>query len=216
MSIYDDSMHATTIKKDTTDYVPQVFHNMKQFTNTIKTHSQRSNSYELPDMSSDDNDENGENDHNNEISDDNFLNEDGIDMDVDDNFNLQSLKQKKNQNTINLKRYSSKDIFTKENNNKNGNKSTNRNGNKCKQCCKQCNKNVYYKCCYSLPILHPHGNLRISWDCVIMIILIYTCVEIPYSLAFGIDLTLDDGWGVIALFIDCLLLFDVTLNFRTA
>eukprot|EP01084_Bolivina_argentea_P309766 535858_1 len=70
--------------------------------------------------------------------------------------------------------------------------------------------------CNLIPIIHPLHTFRIVWDSVVMVILIYTCLEIPFSLSFGIQLTLSQTAGVIALLIDCLLLFDITLNYRTA
>eukprot|EP01083_Nonionella_stella_P149628 475533_1 len=65
-------------------------------------------------------------------------------------------------------------------------------------------------------ILHPYGVFRLSWDILVMMLLIWTCIEVPFTLAFNIVLTLDDPFGVCALLIDCLLLLDVYLNFRTA
>eukprot|EP01084_Bolivina_argentea_P201325 344135_1 len=47
-------------------------------------------------------------------------------------------------------------------------------------------------------------------------LLIWTFIEVPFTLAFNIVLTLDDPFGVCAVLIDCLLLLDVYLNFRTA
>eukprot|EP01083_Nonionella_stella_P000797 2284_1 len=67
-----------------------------------------------------------------------------------------------------------------------------------------------------LPILHPVGPLRCSWDAIVMIMLVYTSIEIPYTLAFEIDLTLDDTFGIIAFSIDLILCIDIIFNFRTA
>ena len=116
--------------------------------------------------------------------------------------------QKKNANIINLKEYKHGNIELKDLCPEDSKQST--------QCCNARNSKCINLCCYSLPVLHPHGNLRISWDCIVMIILIYTCIEIPFSLAFEIKLSLADPFGALALFIDCLLLFDICLNFRTA
>ncbi len=50
----------------------------------------------------------------------------------------------------------------------------------------------------------------------VMIALIYTCLEIPFTLGFGLTLSLDDTMGKIAFSIDLFLLCDVIVNFRTA
>ena len=74
-------------------------------------------------------------------------------------------------------------------------------------------------CCICLPIIHPYGPFRGIWDCIVMILLVYTCVEVPFTIAFGVDLRLtgNAAWaGILALIIDILLLCDVVLNFRTA
>eukprot|EP01084_Bolivina_argentea_P314711 545117_1 len=65
-------------------------------------------------------------------------------------------------------------------------------------------------------ILHPHGPFRIIWDILIIIIVIYTCIEVPFTLAFNITLTLSMTMGIVALLIDCLLLIDIGIIFRTA
>ena len=49
-----------------------------------------------------------------------------------------------------------------------------------------------------------------------MVGLIYTCIEVPITLSFNINLHLNSSLGVMALFIDLLLLFDCCINFRTA
>jgi len=67
-----------------------------------------------------------------------------------------------------------------------------------------------------LPIFHPVGPLKCCWDAMVMIILIYTSIEIPYTLSFNITLTLNSVFGVIALLIDICLCIDIILNFRTA
>eukprot|EP01083_Nonionella_stella_P081253 223714_1 len=187
----EESMHATTIRKDSTGHVPQVMSNMRKWKSTVRYTKPKTNANSsLSEMhvfaSSDDED------------DDTSFSEEDLDMDID--INRLDITEKKNKNIINLKRYGT------NKNEKNSNK----------KCCTCRSKQCGNKCCYALPILHPHGNLRIGWDCIIMIILIWTCVEIPFTMAFNINLTLNDVFGVIALSIDCLLLCDVLLNFRTA
>ena len=43
-------------------------------------------------------------------------------------------------------------------------------------------------CCYFLPIIHPYGPLRVAWDCMVMVLLVYTCIEVPFTIAFGMCL----------------------------
>eukprot|EP01083_Nonionella_stella_P083707 231517_1 len=70
-------------------------------------------------------------------------------------------------------------------------------------------------CCRNIPIIHPFGPFRFIWDSLVIIALLYTSIEVPYSLSFGVKLSLSDTAGRIALFIDIFLLFDIVLNFRT-
>eukprot|EP01084_Bolivina_argentea_P022792 42392_1 len=70
-----------------------------------------------------------------------------------------------------------------------------------------------------LPMLSPFGPFRASWDVLVMFMLIYTSLEVPFTLGFGIELQLTGKYykfGFIALFIDICLLTDIVLNFRTA
>lgn len=138
---------------------------------------------------------------------------------------IEAKNKNKDNNTIN-------NIDT---NNRNGRKSTNtsiKRGNKNGKSNKNNNnnknsKNLHYpkyyvqgniveKCCDNLPILNPIGRVRISWDLFVTILLLYTCMEIPFTLAFEITLTLEDWAGKIAFVIDLFLLFDILVNFRTA
>eukprot|EP01084_Bolivina_argentea_P255387 429528_1 len=68
----------------------------------------------------------------------------------------------------------------------------------------------------SLPLFHPFGPFRYFWDIFTMILLLYTCIEAPISLAFEIDLSINNGFGLIALFVDISLFIDVIINFRTS
>ena len=82
------------------------------------------------------------------------------------------------------------------------------------------------KCCYMIyccswisyyiPILHPFGPFRCFWDFAVMLMLIYTCIEVPVTLAFNVDLAFDHYSGYIAFSIDILLLIDILITFRTA
>ena len=75
-------------------------------------------------------------------------------------------------------------------------------------------------CCslisYYIPILHPFGPFRCFWDFFVMIMLIYTCIEVPVTLAFNVTLDFTHYSGIIAFCIDVLLLIDVLITFRTA
>lgn len=83
------------------------------------------------------------------------------------------------------------------------------------------------ECCYDfwnflqtlnqmLPIFNPIGPFRICWDFCVTITLFYICIAVPYTLAFGIDWTLDEWSGIVAFIIDIFLLCDIMVNFRTA
>ena len=71
-------------------------------------------------------------------------------------------------------------------------------------------------CCDNICILNPVGKCRIIWDLFVGILLLYTCIEIPFTLAFSIELALDAWVGIVALSVDILLLTDILLNFFTA
>ena len=60
------------------------------------------------------------------------------------------------------------------------------------------------------------GSLRIAWDLFITIILAYICIEVPFTLAFEIDLDLKHWSGILSFTIDVLLCCDVLVTFRTA
>lgn len=49
-----------------------------------------------------------------------------------------------------------------------------------------------------------------------MFVVVYTCMEIPLTLAFNIELTLNDTAGCLSLSMDILLLTDIVVHFRTA
>ena len=65
-------------------------------------------------------------------------------------------------------------------------------------------------------ILIPYGTVRIIWDTIVLCLISYSVVEIPFTVSFRVDLDLQTWPGVISLIIDCLLLLDILLNFRTA
>eukprot|EP01084_Bolivina_argentea_P160056 278752_1 len=79
-----------------------------------------------------------------------------------------------------------------------------------------CCRSVCGSISYYIPILHPFGPFKCTWDLLVMIMLVYTCVEVPVTLAFNIDLRINHFSGIIALTIDILLLIDILITYRTA
>eukprot|EP01083_Nonionella_stella_P078910 216228_1 len=61
-------------------------------------------------------------------------------------------------------------------------------------------------------ILHPVGPFRCIWDMFVMLLLVYTSIEIPLTVSFG-QSTLT---AYVGLAVDCFLLIDIVLNFHTA
>eukprot|EP01084_Bolivina_argentea_P132951 234615_1 len=61
-------------------------------------------------------------------------------------------------------------------------------------------------------ILHPVGPFRSLWDMFVMLILVYTSIEIPYIIAFGhSNITF-----IVGLVVDGFLFIDIILNMHTA
>lgn len=69
---------------------------------------------------------------------------------------------------------------------------------------------------FELPIIYPDDKLKILWDIFLILVLLYSCVEIPITVAFQEPLTLDTAIGIIAFSVDLFLLVDVAINLRTA
>ena len=66
-------------------------------------------------------------------------------------------------------------------------------------------------------IIHPFSSFRFCWDSFIMLILVFTCFEVPLTLSFRIVTNdLATGYGGFVLLIDLLLCIDIMFNFRTA
>eukprot|EP01083_Nonionella_stella_P078911 216231_1 len=61
-------------------------------------------------------------------------------------------------------------------------------------------------------ILHPVGPFRCIWDMFVMVLLIYTSIEIPFTMSFGQSPSI----AYVGLAVDCFLLIDIFLNFHTA
>ena len=68
----------------------------------------------------------------------------------------------------------------------------------------------------SFPILHPFGRFKRTWDSIILIVCIFSAIEIPFSLAFQVYIDKSTLIGCIALIVDLVLCIDVFLKFRTA
>ena len=85
-----------------------------------------------------------------------------------------------------------------------------------------CNYWFCNKCCpcidfsFLCMIFDPMGTFRTGWNIIVTIVLLYTCIEIPYTLSFEIELTLSHWSGIVAFSIDIFLLIDIIINFRTA
>lgn len=58
------------------------------------------------------------------------------------------------------------------------------------------------------------GKRRVNWDLFIMVLALYNCINVPYSLAFSDE---DDGTALftINLTVDILFMIDIIINFRT-
>eukprot|EP01083_Nonionella_stella_P174702 606425_1 len=78
-----------------------------------------------------------------------------------------------------------------------------------KRCCSDC-------LAFQIPIFLPFGPLLCYWNSFLLLMLFYSIVEIPYSIAFEIVPLSTDLSAIIGLIIDICLLFDIILNFRTA
>ena len=72
------------------------------------------------------------------------------------------------------------------------------------------------QCLACIPIMNPMGTFRSIWNVIVTIVILYTCIEIPYTIAFDITLSLQETTGRLALASDMLLLTDIIINFRTA
>eukprot|EP01135_Chromosphaera_perkinsii_P001311 Nk52_evm38s164 gene=Nk52_evmTU38s164 len=64
-------------------------------------------------------------------------------------------------------------------------------------------------------IIHPYSSFRWKWDLLMVLLLMYTLVALPITLAFFQD-DLPVGWLVFSVLVDVLFLIDIWINFRTA
>ena len=65
-------------------------------------------------------------------------------------------------------------------------------------------------------IIHPHSKGKIFWDVSLMIFIIYTCIEIPFTLGFDVEFEAESFVAIFGFFIDIALMVDVGVTFRTA
>lgn len=74
------------------------------------------------------------------------------------------------------------------------------------------------------PTFHPwtirHDSLgKAIWDWIVLLLVIYTAIEVPYNVAFILPLhrkvELKTTWEIINLHVDFMFVIDVVINFRT-
>lgn len=61
-------------------------------------------------------------------------------------------------------------------------------------------------------VLHgvlPDGLFRTTWDCVLVVLIMYTSINLPFQLAFYDTLPVGSPWARINLAIDCFFLVDI-------
>ena len=64
-------------------------------------------------------------------------------------------------------------------------------------------------------LIHPDGKVKMAWNGVLVLILLYTAIIMPYRLAF-IDHVWFDTWFWVELTVDALFLMDFLVNLNTA
>ena len=69
---------------------------------------------------------------------------------------------------------------------------------------------------FTIPIFHPFGQFRMTWDSILIIVLIISAIEIPFTSAFNIHIALTNFIGILIFAIDIFLCIDILINFRTA
>jgi len=62
-------------------------------------------------------------------------------------------------------------------------------------------------------ILNPNGSFRTRWDILLMTMIMYSVVSIPYRLGFQTEAS--GGWFVLDILVDIFFFFDMCVNFRT-
>lgn len=61
-------------------------------------------------------------------------------------------------------------------------------------------------------IILPNSNARFTWDVVIVFLMVYTIIYLPYKIGFGTDST----WDIVELVVDVFFLADVAVSFFLA
>jgi len=64
-------------------------------------------------------------------------------------------------------------------------------------------------------VFHPYEPIRLTWDMMITLIMLYILVDIPIQLCFEISLRLNHPWARIDLLVDGVFLADIIFNFNT-
>lgn len=67
--------------------------------------------------------------------------------------------------------------------------------------------------CSSRLVLHPDSMVRISWDMIAMIIILYQSLEVPFRLCFEVPLI--DGWVILDFVITIIFSIDIIICFNT-
>ena len=64
-------------------------------------------------------------------------------------------------------------------------------------------------------VIDPLGYFRINWDMMIILLLVYIALVIPFVVGFGVLLQAGSPLGTWEHIVDSLFMLDVLLNFRT-
>lgn len=67
--------------------------------------------------------------------------------------------------------------------------------------------------CSSKLILHPDSMIRVAWDMIAMVFIIYQSLEVPFRLCFDVPLT--GGWVVFDFIITIIFFIDIIICFNT-
>ncbi|KAF1334147.1 Cyclic nucleotide-binding protein, partial [Globisporangium splendens] len=73
-------------------------------------------------------------------------------------------------------------------------------------------QNRRYFSCLKAPILDPRTNAKLTWDSLVMLIVLYSAIVIPIEVGFP-DFEFGMGWGSVSIATDVLFCLDVVQNF---
>ncbi len=71
-------------------------------------------------------------------------------------------------------------------------------------------------------LIYPDSPIRVYWDFFMLVLIVWSCIYIPFNLAFGDDAGLNstgksmNGFEILSIFVDVFFIVDVVLNFFTA